>query len=273
MRPEEVLVVGGAGQVGSGLRKAIKLTSGREPDWVDLDISVKSQEDKTDYKILFFTIPFESFETFSEIIHSYNFLYKPQTLIIMSTVPIGTLESLQIPNAFHFAVRGTHPDLSEGLMTFIPTMVGVKYHQSINPHTLVPVFQLFIPNFTFNDLICVSYKTSEAAKLFSLARYALDIVMCKAIDEFCTDRNINFSQAYSLATTIYNQGWMKLLKPQYLRPNLIPTVGPIGGHCVMAAVEKLLDSTTFDENLTLLLDTIKTLHVGWVHQSSPLPIK
>ena len=96
-------------------------------------------------------------------------------------------------------------------------------------------------NLGINLAIYDSSENSEAAKLLDLVHYSWDIIFCKWVKEVCKNYNLNFEQVYTKHNKIYNRGYRKL-RPNVLRPILVPVSGPIGGHCTIE------DTKLFDKN-------------------------
>ena len=82
-------------------------------------------------------------------------------------------------------------------------------------------------------------KDTEAAKLWSLGAYAWNILLEKEIHEYARQNGLNFDTIYRLFTDSHNKGYQEMGMNNVTRPVLDHMDGPIGGHCIIAACEKL----------------------------------
>ncbi len=90
---------------------------------------------------------------------------------------------------------------------------------------------LIIPAASTND--------TEAGKLWSLTAYAWNILLEKQIHEYCELGGLDFDIVYRSFTESYNKGFAAMGRSNVARPVLSHVDGPIGGHCVIPAAEKL----------------------------------
>jgi hypothetical protein len=151
----------------------------------------------------------------------------PVYTVIHSTVPVGTSQRL---GCFHSPVRGVHPHLAESMRMFDtylapPSETLAAYFNAAGMH----IYEENSPDNT------------EAGKLWSLAAYATSILLEKAIYRYCENRGLDFATVYTDFTESYNTGFQNMGRDEFTRPILRHVPGPIGGHCVIQAVEKLAD--------------------------------
>src|SRR3990167_1519445 len=122
--------------------------------------------------------------------------------IIHSTLPIGTTKKIG-GAVVHSPVRGVHPNLYEGLKTFVKYVgfddqkVGLLafYHLrslGIKPHCVL------------------GSRNTEALKLWDTTQYGLMIILNKEIKKFCDKHDLNFQDVYMHANKTYNEGYLKL---------------------------------------------------------------
>lgn len=147
-------------------------------------------------------------------------------IIVHSTVPVGTCDKLEI---VHSPIRGVHPNLEEGIRTF------VKYFGGKNAKKAAKIFSdLGIPT-----KILKNARTTEALKLWDTTQYGKLITLEKEIFEWCKKNKISFKDIYQDANKNYNEGYIKLGKPEVVRPFLKHIDGPIGGHCIIPNAKML----------------------------------
>lgn len=153
----------------------------------------------------------------------------PGLTIINSSVQIGTCRKIQKltgADIVHSPILGSHPYLYQSIKFNFPKIIGPVNNDSLKKA------KLHFKTLKLKTEILDSSETSEAAKLLDLVHYAWDIVLCKWTSEVCKDLSLNFDQIYTRYNNTYNKGYSKL-RPNVRRPILIPTDGPIGGHCVI----------------------------------------
>ena len=138
----------------------------------------------------------------------------------------------------HSPVRGVHPELLEGLLTF-EKYIGADFDCSeIATH----FEELGIKTKT------VPSKTSELAKLFSTAYYGLCIAWHGEMKKMGDALDVDFEEAVTNWNQNYNESYKKLNKPNVVRPLLYPS-SQIGGHCIIPNAKILreeFDSTALD---------------------------
>lgn len=154
---------------------------------------------------------------FYEVVNSYK---TPKILIIVhSTVPVGTCDKLGV---VHSPIRGVHPNLEKGIRTF------PKYFGGKNAKEVSKIFKdLGLKVKVFGEA-----KTTEAIKLWDTTQYGKLIMLEKEIYNWCKINGIDFDAVYTQANKDYNEGYVKLGRPEVVRPWLKHMEGEIGGHCV-----------------------------------------
>jgi hypothetical protein len=237
------LVIGHLGQIGSAVHRY--LAEHHEVSGLD----TQSQDTPTSYfDALHVCIPYSlSFTvTVSELQSKY--LTENGLTIIHSTVPVGTTDTL---NSVHSPMRGIHPNLYQGLLTFTKYFGGPRADEAA---------QYFS---TLTTQTISNAKTTEAAKLWDTTAYGLMIVLEKEIHTYCEQHNLDFNIVYTQFTETYNQGYTALGMPHVARPVLKHVTGPIGGHCVIPNLELLGTNTitTFikDRNSALCSNQFHTI--------------
>jgi len=199
----------GYGEVGQGLHKILNC------DVYDLNYQKMSFGR---YAVVHICFPYG--KKFIKIVKDYQKRLQPKLTIIHSTVPIGTSRKLK---AVHSPIRGAHPNLEQGIRTFIKYFGGAQAKQA------AALFKKFkIKTRCFPDA-----ETTEAIKLWDTTQYGWQIILAKEIKNWCDQNNLNFEEIYREANHDYNNGYLQLNRPEVVRPYLINKAGPIGGHCVV----------------------------------------
>lgn len=170
---------------------------------------------------------------------------KPKLIIIHSTVAPATTKKLaQKFNGMvvHSPVRGVHPNLHEGIKTFVK-YIGAENEragQSAKKHleSLGIKTKVFYPSIT-----------TELGKLLDTTYYGICIAWHGEMKKICDKEGINFDEVVTEFNNTYNEGYTKLGKKNVVRPVLLAPKGGIGGHCVVSNVKilkKYYQSKAFD---------------------------
>jgi len=212
------LIIGG-GEVGTALQEVLinhypVWVKGKEP--LDLQPSISP-------KIMHICFPYT--DEFVSEVERYQELYKPKYTVIHSTVPLGTSRRCK---AYHSPIRGVHPHLKEGLLTFI------KY--------LAPKSEELKEYFEKTGIkikLVDKSENTEALKIWSTTQYGRYIELEKEIYKYCEDNDLDFDLVYGDSNKTYNEGYEKLGMGHVRRPILKQVEGAIGGHCVLQNYELL----------------------------------
>lgn len=180
------------------------------------------------YEGIHICTPFTSVVEMEETIsRAFEYASGGETIVVVhSTVPLGTTrmmrESLNLPIVYS-PVRGTHPDLTRGLLTF-PKYVGGERAGEVAQ---------WFRQCQMEVRVFPESETPEAMKLWDTTQYGWQIVLAKEIARWCKHYGLNFSEVYQQPNREYNRGYEHMGKPEVVRPFLKDMPGPIGGHCVM----------------------------------------
>lgn len=220
----------GYGEIGKSLEELYK-DAQITPNIKDLN----REDDMLHCTYLHICIPYS--DRFVDIVKDYVNQYKPDVVIINSTVKMGTTtELIQAigKNIFcHSPIRGLHPNLKKGMLTF-PMYVGTNSQDIFN--TVQRMYKrIQIPQV----IHCDKPETTELAKLLDTTYYGLCIAFHKEVKTLCESNNLNFDEVMTEYNKSYNEGYPKLGKPNVVRPVLLDMPGPIGGHCVVPNAEIL----------------------------------
>lgn len=201
----------GLGEVGASLVEVFKCDG--EDKFKNITAKEKS------YDFLHIVFPFS--KDFIKDTKGYIKKYNPKYTIIHSTVPIGTSEKL---GALHSPIRGVHPHLEKSVKIF------KKFLGGKNCLKIAKEFKKF-----GIDCVCVkSSRDTEALKLWDTTQYGVFIMLNKEIYNFCKKNNLDFDIVYTQANKTYNEGYMKMLRREVVRPFLEYRNEKIGGHCVIS---------------------------------------
>lgn len=163
---------------------------------------------------------------FEEEVLVYIDKIKPKLTIIHSTVNPGTTRSIGtlFPSVCHSPVRGVHPNLAEGIKTFVKAFGG---------DGAVPASQHFTHDLGVECEVYETSVTTEVAKLLDTSYYGVCIAWHDYAKKLCDEYQVDFDEAQTHYNLTYNNGYTELGKPNVVRPTLVPPDGTIGGHCII----------------------------------------
>jgi len=214
----------GYGEIGKSIHQVYK-------DFPEFDVRIKEKEwsdDLQKIEIMNVCISFGKKEDFVFIVSEIIKEYGPLLTIIHSTVKAGTTkEIINKTGSFvvHSPVIGVHPNLYEGIKTFVK-YIGYEQEEAKI---------LCEEHFRKLNLKYKSYKnskTSELAKLLSTTYYGVCIAWHGEMKKICDKEGVNF-EAIGDWNKNYREGYEKLGKSNVARPILSAPEGKIGGHCVI----------------------------------------
>jgi acetyltransferase-like isoleucine patch superfamily enzyme len=228
----------GYGEVGQGLEKVLIEQDGKENvAWYDLASTCAALQSM--YHVVHICFPY--CKNFENIVLDYLRDFEPNYCVIHSTVQVGTTRKIQdrtTVRVFVSPIQGAHPGLDKGIRAF-KKWVGVKGLEEveIGEAAARKIFS------TLRCRIAYPYETVELAKLLDLSRYGLSISFAKEQNEICKEHGVQYSEVVKEWELDYNEGLMLEGRSQYIRPIIYPPEGKIGGHCVVAAMEKIRDDS------------------------------
>lgn len=228
----------GMGQVGQSLCDVL-----REAHPIKVYDSGNPAHEIRDYweiEVLHICIPYS--DAFNEQVASYVERVKPRFTVVHSTVPVGTCRQLGV---YHSPVRGVHPHLADSMVAFDTYLA--PYSSELEGY-FEQAGMSIIPAASTDD--------TEAGKLWSLTAYAWNIMLEKQIHDYCEQHGLDFDVVYRSFTESYNKGFAAMGRGNVARPILSHVDGPIGGHCVIPAAEKLAADSV----------SLAALVVGWNDQ-------
>lgn len=232
---KNVLVIG-LGEIGIALCQMVE-ESGKyklfKKDIEELEINKKID-------IMHICIPY--MDNFVDIVVGYIEKYKPELVIINSTVRTETTKKIYDKTKrkiVHSPVRGKHPKIKEGLLKAVKFIGGIDKDAANEAKE----------HFESLGIKCEILKSpieTELGKLFSTTYYALCISYHQEMERICKKFNADFEQTVTRFNETYNDVCREI-NPKVVRPVLFP--GFIGGHCLMPNIkilEKDIKSDFFD---------------------------
>lgn len=211
----------GAGEIGQSLSNIF--VKHYDVEIIDKDEELEREE--FDVEIMHVAFPYS--DKFVDYVKDYQVKYKPQFTVIHSTVPVGTSKKC---NAIHSPVVGLHPFMEESLLTFTKYLGG-EYSSLVAQYFRRANIKIYITD---------KSDTTELMKILSTSFYGVLIEWTKEVKRLCDKHSVPF-EMWTLWTNNYNSGYTKLGHPEYTRPNLVPIMTPVGGHCILSNLE-FLDS-------------------------------
>lgn len=154
---------------------------------------------------------------------------QPKLTVINSSTSVGVTKILANKTGLpvvHSPVIGVHPHLYESIKFHFKKIIGPTNKKSL------ALAKKHLKALGLKIVVYDNAETSEAAKLLDLVYYAWNIIFAKWMQTASKDLRLNFDQVYTMHNKIYNKGYKKL-RPNVIRPILIPQSGPIGGHCTI----------------------------------------
>lgn len=217
----------GAGEVGTALYKIIVETwSKSEGQLIDKDFEGPIEE----VEAMHICFPYS--EDFVLQVQGYMLRFNPEVTIIHSTVQVGTTALIGGNTAYSF-VRGSHPNLAN--MTTYTKHIGALSVQAILDA------KCYLQEIGFMIELHGTPDVVELGKLWDTTYYGICIAATKLAKEMADYYEVDFADIARMIKT-YNCGVIEEGRLHLCRPELEPTPGPIGGHCVVPNA-KILQQT------------------------------
>ncbi len=208
----KTLIIGN-GEIGKSLLGV--LDSHYSCDIID---KVIEDEPNSRYEIMHICFPYS--KEFDVSVKGYQNKYQPKYIVIHSTVPVGVSKSL---GAIHSPCIGIHPHLNESLTTFTK-FLGGKDASNVAQYFRRAGIKVYLTD---------DSNATELMKVMSTTYYGMCIEYTKEVKRQCDKFGIPF-ELWSIWTNNYNNGYVSLGYPEYVRPNLVPIMTKIGGHCTQS---------------------------------------
>ena len=242
----------GFGEIGSSLYRVYEMAGYKNLIKRDPFVGLNNSLSKCD--LVNVCIPFFGLEHFCNAIKELGL--KPGVfLIIQSAIGVGTCDKIQNELdliVVQSPVRGVHPNLTEGMLTFDKFMgVSEKYYKD---ETIKNFIREHLLDLNMKPVVCRA-KESELAKAVSTTLYGVNIAAINDVFLMCQTYNVDFETVFTKWQQGYNDGYRKLGKGNVCRPVLTPIPKNkdgkqlIGGHCVIpnsVILKKMGQSTLAD---------------------------
>ena len=226
----DLAIIVGNGEIGSALAEVL----GTVHDLTVVDIVRNTTPRTVGCDFMHICFPYETVAgDFVGEVRRYARAYKPQTIVIHSTVKPGTSRQC---GATHSPVVGIHPYLVESLRTF-KKMIGGTSAGRVAQHFMAAGMR---------GQLYPEPEITEWMKILSTTYYGLQIAWAQHVNEIAEMENLPFG-AWREWTENYNAGYAALGRPEYVRPTIQPIKGPIGGHCIQKNLELLHHTDPFAE--------------------------
>lgn len=206
-------IIIGNGEIGRSLQNVLM---GAERPTVLLRYHTE-KEPHHEAEILHIAFPYN--EEFISEVRRYQEIYKPKYTVIHSTVPPGTSREC---NAVHSPVIGIHPNLESGIKTFTKFLSGEQASEVAD----------YFRRAGIKVYLFDKQETTELLKILDTTFYGVCVEYTKEVKRLADKHGIPF-EAWSIWTDNYNTGYQKLGHPEFTRPNLVPIMKKVGGHCVL----------------------------------------
>ena len=229
------IIIIGYGEIGKSLEKCyLDFKDNFSIKIIEKNYVIGDEFDDCD--VLNICIPYHD-ESFVDIVFDYIIKLNPKNIIIHSTIPPNTTDlitskvsHMEINEICHSPVRGVHPNLYEGLKTFVKYIGPSKGSgESVLSH---------FSSLKINAEILANSTTTELAKILCTTYYDMCIAFHNDINNLCKKYDVEFNNVATKWNTTYNNGYEKLGMRNVVRPVLYPpTNQKIGGHCVIPNAE------------------------------------
>ena len=230
-------IVIGLGEIGLPIYKILSKNSPTE----GLDINPILNKEKIslknyDISFLHFCIPFS--KNFFNIVKKYEKKYKPEAIVIHSTISPRTTEKLQkLTNCpvIYSATRGVHKRMLSDLKRY--TKFYSVYNSVSKSRSVSKMFEKRMKKCGIKTKKLTDPLTLELEKIIVDTSYYGWLINYAQISKIISDKyNVDYDEMWSFSDEIH-----KFLKN---RPKMFP--GFIGGHCVIPNLE-LIDNELLNQ--------------------------
>lgn len=213
-------IIIGLGEIGKAVFRT--LNTGTRADKVYVkDLQTKDSIPVGGVDVMHVCFPYS--EDFVRAVKDYIKMYKPEHVVIWSTVPIGTTK--QIPGAVHSPVEGVHPHLASSIKQMV-RWIGA------NNKGEGEFFESYFKKLFMNTKLVDSSDFTEALKLLSTTEYGVNIEFARYKKQVADTIGMGFE-----LTKEWNQDYNKLYHnldiPWAKKYVLDAPVGKKGGHCIV----------------------------------------
>lgn len=217
-------IVIGLGEIGKPLFNLIaKAENGKT-----IGIDIQPIEISGPVGIMHVCIPFKIEKDFIAKVIEYAKKYKPEIIVVNSTVTPGTSESIEklssIPTVFS-PVRGKHTRMQTELLSYTKFIAG-------NNQESVKIIDEHFKHVGMKTKIISNPRTLELAKLLETTYFGLLVAWAQEMDRFAKQVGGDYAEI----TPFFEE--ISYMPPVVFQP------GYIGGHCVIPNIELLKSQFT-----------------------------
>lgn len=226
MENKKQVVITGLGEVGKPLYQLI--SQHRKTTGIDVGTPLDGIRE---VEILHVCFPFQIRDFIGEVAR-YADLFKPELIVINSTVAVGTTRAVAVRTGIptvNSPIRGKHARMFEELQKY------TKFVGASDPVTGQQAVQHF-ESVGLKVKLLSSPEATELAKLTETTYFGLMIAWAQELERYCDRSGANYEEIISFYEEI------KFFPPVKYFP------GVIGGHCVMPNIEIL---RRFDDSMIL----------------------
>jgi len=222
----------GNGEIGSALYEVLK------PSF-HIKIADRNTPITHKARVLYICYPYS--KDFVKYTKDYIKGYNPELVVVLSTLPVGTCESIN-PSIIHSPVEGKHPELASSILSS-PRWIGSSDKESLDK-----IEEIWDTLFVIRRVR--SSRFTEFLKLRSTSKYGINIVWTEYEKSVADEIGMDFNLIKDFDND-YNNLYRELGMGEYQRYILNPPNGKIGGHCVVPNAE-ILDKQ-FPNNLLKMI--------------------
>ena len=214
-------LVVGIGQIGSAVLRVLS-----EEKYNVYSRDLNNEHIKADIDILHICFPYS--EDFVKEVKKYRVKYKPQLVIIYSTVPVGTTKSIK--HAVHSPIEGKHPRL------YYSVKAGIRwigYNDNEDKMLAQKIWGAITRYQSVEDS-----DWTEFLKLASTSKYGINIVWANYMDK--VSKHLCMPYDYVKRWDQDYNALYSMLKMRSIRKFVLdPPGGVISGHCIVPNAELL----------------------------------
>jgi len=222
-------VIVGNGEIGSALHKI--LSAKYDTDTFDPKIDKDLPQGK--FEIMHICFPYS--KDFVRYAQYYINTFSPKYTVVHSSVLVGTCVKLKGSIVLHSPVRGVHPDLEKGILTY------TKYIScEVTDTNCIDKISEYFQEAGVTVRFLYQTKATELMKLLALCRYGVNIAFAKEQKEICDKFGVKYETVVNDFESSRTEALHRLGQGHLSQPILYPFDKFIGGHCTVEDMELML---------------------------------
>jgi len=230
------VLIAGMGEIGQALFKALS---------PHFEVYAKDLEEINFVKIKVLHICYPHSQDFLPITLDYINTFKPDLVMIHSTVPVGTTKRVCLSlhnilndnNVVHAPIRGEHKNLEAGIKIY-PMLIGIDSERAGE------AAEKHLRKAKIHSNIVTPSAASELVKLLSLTQYGVNIEFARYAKKCCDKFEVQYDVFRDYITDenrLLSMVSGNTIARNHQKMVLNPPQGKIGGHCVTPGMEKIND--------------------------------